>query len=778
MIYEQAARLTEIVRKDDVKAFGEIASPELFASAFGRFPLLSLLYLFSARRIVKKYLSDLIGERSRTRYDRIPEADALFMKKAGKALRHYTDREVSPLEMLAILGRGRELKALFRVYPAADRYLNAIHAVYYTRVGEGIVRKGDTLLLPKEPLGYYQKKLLFIASIVMVCLFALTLSLSLAVPLYYGFGTEGRPYNIYGEKEFAAHYAETGVVSSLQCDLTLTKTAETVSGEILGNDKIIRLTAPFADTFTGILRDVTFVLEEGYPAAAVIRNNRGKLKNVSVVTANAAYDKTSFTETLSDPVTDVNGEPIITQIFSLLTTYNQGNIESCTAVVTLSFTGKEGGNAYFAPFAAENHGTIRACRAEGSVSSVAVDMAGIVAVNHSDGAVLDCGSAMTITQRTTIEAWNPNVAGIASENAGTISSSANSGALTSSIELSALGENVSAAGAYVAGIANKNTGNIFDCTNDGEILARGEYGNAFASGIVSRNEPSEMADTGVLRRNVSRGQVSAYSTTHDAYAAGIAVENYVSIEDSVNHAEILAEASLASGAECFVFAAGIATLNCGAVIGASDYGTITANGANAYAFAGGIVARNTYTNSGVYFGAVTGCSSYATVSATSESFIVYAGGIAASNDQNCTIYACRQMADVRAEASEEAADRTAVFAAVGGICGYTIGSISSSFYFGTLPTGGENRYAGGICGMAYVFRYFYDYIPLSSNAFVEGEEEGFAAGALVFNGSILRPVDLTEETGRTLLDYGTISASSAEEIELLDIYKGVAEYYE
>ncbi|MBQ9369497.1 MAG: hypothetical protein IJU10_00290 [Clostridia bacterium] len=665
MIYEQAARLTEIVRKDDVKAFGEIASPDLFASAFGRFPLLSFLYLFSARRIVKKYLPELIKERPRTRYERIAEADALFVKKAGKALRHYADREVSPLEMLAILGRGRELKKLFAVYPAADRYLNAIHTVYYTRLGEGVVRKGDALILPKEPLSYLQKRLLRIASMVLSVLFLLTVALSVLVPTYFGLGTAKSPYAIRNGDDFKEHIASKEAVLSLRNDMTLSETAETVGAEILGNDKIIRLTAPFADTFTGVLRDVTFVLEKGYPAAAIIKTNRGKLENVSVVTADATYDKSDFIETLT-PSEGEETEETATKVFSLFATRNEGIIESCTAVVTLHFVGKEGGNCYFASFVAENYGTIRDCRAQGSASSVAVDMAGIVAVNAAAGAVMDSGADVTLTQRTTIEKWNPNVAGIAAENEGVISGCENSGKLTSAIELASLGENVSPAGAYVGGIVAVNVGSVVGCTNKGVLLATAE---------------------------------------------------------------------------------------------------------NGFAFAGGIAARNTYNNDGSRYGSIGSSSSLADITATSSTSNVFAGGIAARNEEDCVIDGCRFTAKVSVEAPAQTEKNMNVFAAAGGICGYTLGRINASFSTGTTCEMSANRYVGAICGLAHLYLSFYSYATfLSSNAYLAGEGESYAIGALVFNGSIVRPMDLTTESDLAFLDSGTTRVSTLEELKEMDIY--------
>ena len=138
---DKRERLFCCLKRDDAKAFGEFLTSEVLCLSFGRFPLLSLLYLFDAKRIVKRYYSDLIKERPHVKEPSFPEAENRFRSAAGKALRYYADREVSPFEMLAILGRGKELKKLYALCPAAPRYLPLIHKVYFTRLGKGAFYK-------------------------------------------------------------------------------------------------------------------------------------------------------------------------------------------------------------------------------------------------------------------------------------------------------------------------------------------------------------------------------------------------------------------------------------------------------------------------------------------------------------------------------------------------------------------------------------------------------------------------------------------------------------
>lgn len=777
MRFEAEKRLLEIVRADDVKGFGEIASPELFSAVFGRFPILSLLYLFSARRIVKRHFDELVKERPHLRYDRIEEADALFVKKAGKALRHYHAKEVSPLEMLAILGRPSALKKLYAVYPAADRYLPALHKIYYTRLGEGVVRKGDALILPKEPMPYLQKKIFRLSFVILIALFAATLALTLSLAAVSGMGTTAHPYRARNEKGLTSVLTESGTIS-LESDVTLSSTAEMVSAEILGGDHIIHLTAPFAEVFTGILRNVTFVLEEGYPAGAVIGKNQGKLENVSIVTRDLSFSKADFTDTLAEESSEGEEEVSATSVFSLFATVNEGIISDSTAVATLTFTGEEKGNSYFAAFVGENKGTIKGCSAQGKVTSVAVDMAGIAARNKAEGNITECGSSVEFTQRTTISSWNPNVAGIVAENEGGVYRSVNAARITSEIALTSLGEGVYAAAAYAAGIACMNTGVVKDCKNEGDITALGAYGYAFAAGIVCRNEIAETANPSLtevgLYGNVSRGKITAYSSTDEACAAGIAKDNFTNVVDCENYGEIESTASLSAPEEelSAACAGGVVGLNFGAITSSVNHAEVSAKGKNAYAYSGGITAINrTYD---LYAGTVTSCSGLGKVSAVSTSDSAYAGGITARNDSNNDISACRQTADVSAVVSQRE-DGKKAYVYLGGIAGCSYGSIQKSFYTGAVPAGDENTFSGGICGAAHYVAYRIYPILFLQNAYV-GAGTDHGVGALLvqdlFSGTnyIYAATTLEGTEMGSNLDFQTVKVASLDEMKTLEVY--------
>ena len=155
---EKAKRLIECVKRDDASSFGALADAEVFSAVFDRFPLLSLCYLFGAKRVVKKFLDPMLKASGEIPCGRVAEADERFIRAAGKAARHFSAGKVYPLEMLAILGKRKELKKLYAIYPRSEKHLNAISKIYYTRLGENVVVKGRELSLPAEPISFSERR--------------------------------------------------------------------------------------------------------------------------------------------------------------------------------------------------------------------------------------------------------------------------------------------------------------------------------------------------------------------------------------------------------------------------------------------------------------------------------------------------------------------------------------------------------------------------------------------------------------------------------------------
>ena len=676
-------RLLQCILDDDSRGFGEFISSEILSAVFGRFPLLSLLYLFDARRIVKKYFSDLVKERPRTKEAPFRMADDLFAEKAGKCLRYYLSDEVSPLEMLAVLGRRRALEKLYAVYPGASRVLPMIHKIYFTRLGEGVTVLGDRLILPKEPLSFGEKRSFTRFALLFSVLFCLIVAATSFLYVYYGVGSAENYTRVHTSTEtISALQADRFI--ALEKDVTLSVSITEYGATMEGGDHIVRLSAPFAEKLTGEIHDVIFYLTEDFVGDAVILENEGVLKNVRVVAEGLTLEKKA-------------------EEMGLLTTVNRGTIEGCTAVVAVTLSGEGGGDCYFAPFTGHNYGTIHNCTTDGSISALNADIAGIAGKNAEDGVITDCVVKGSLIETANIANWTPNVAGVTVQNDGTIYQCTVSSGVTARLSAPAIEENSSPASSYAAGIACLNGGSIKSCENQGAILSESTNGYAFAGGMVSINAhfiDNTSIRFGTIEFSTCKGQVKAFSFTHLAYAAGVAAENAQggTIRECTVTESVIAEVRLAEGIEssaAAAYAGGVAALNLDLVTGCRISGSVTATSDGAYSFAGGAVALNSYVlyQSYYYIGTVTDTLCGGAVRAESSTHNAYAGGIAAENNQG-KVSACGQSGSVTASAPGGT-----VFDFVGGIVGYNYGTVESSFFTGSLSTYDEDSFVGGICGL-------------------------------------------------------------------------------
>ena len=510
---EKREKLLAAVKADDVKAFGSEMSSEVFSMCFGRFPLLSLLYLFNAKKIVKTYYTELIKERPRKSEMPDREADDRFASLAGKALRYFTDREVSPLEMLAVLGRGKALKSLYAVYPNAEKYLPFIQKVYFTRMGEGVVVTGRTLTVPKERISYADRRRMSILAWISLTIGVAFTVITVFLSVWFGLGNKTVFYKARSGGEVLSAVVHDQALY-LKKDVTLSYGAEESSSLIEGNDHVISLSEPFLQSFSGEMRNVTFRLASGFKGDAVIPSNSGTLVNVRVIAEDLSLEKGGENQ-------------------GLLTAVNLGVIEDCS--VTLSVTiegeanGEDGtiGDCYFAPFAGKNEGTIRRCLAEGSITARNVDVAGVAGQNAKAGVIEDCSVALALFESTDLKGWTPNVAGVTDGNEGKITGCTVRGAVTSLLAAPEPGENEGIGSAYAAGVACTNAGDIENCVSYAAVTANAGYGAAFAGGIVTLNgyTRDRTIYVGTAVQCLSKGEVNATSSAYNAYAGGIAAQN-------------------------------------------------------------------------------------------------------------------------------------------------------------------------------------------------------------------------------------------------------------
>lgn len=467
-----AADLLEAIKKDDVAAFDAVIAQRKGALSlcYGRFPALSLCYLYDAKRIAAKYRTDLIGRA----YECV-EGDyscyRKFRSMAKRCLRLYVggQRVVTPAEMLAVKGEFKQMSEVYAVSPKSEQAVNNITLIARLNFDTAVTEANGRLLVSGSPLTRTQRILI----VVLLAVTALTIALSgTAIGLFgklFGAGTEESPTVLSNENQLLEK-ADSGEFISLKGDVTVTETAAVFSASLNGNGHTVRLSAPFAERLTGSIKNVNFVID-GVKATAgdsfgfIAARNEGTVKDVTI------------TAVSSEITVDTEKNPLyVGTAFG----ENAGTVTGLKATVVLTASNPGGGDVYMGGIVGANQGTVASCElTENSVVSTdTVDAAGIVGLN--EGTVTGCTSNGAISQTTAYSLWSPNVAGIAVRNSGKISDCTNTGKLVSEST-----ETEKMLDAYLGGIVSDNTGEIYHCKNVGALTVNVKNFEVYVGGIVA-----------------------------------------------------------------------------------------------------------------------------------------------------------------------------------------------------------------------------------------------------------------------------------------------------
>ncbi|MDR1939907.1 MAG: hypothetical protein LBQ40_03845 [Clostridiales bacterium] len=614
---QKAKRIYSAVRRDDAKTFADLVrDKDELSLCYGRFPLLSLCYLYRAKKIIGLY-EDKLDAVSASEYVFAAEPLEAYQKlkaAAGKALRLYVldGRLVTPLETLALTGDFLYLK---RVYPnlKKDRAIkDSLDKIFKIRYRRPITQVDGRLEIGGIDLSKKQK--ICVTACLIAAVFMAALSGGGLAGLYgaFGFGTEDAPFKIYDGRQLAAVIKGGGEQSNykLSADIELDKGWEAADflGGLDGGGHTISLNnldGTFIADLKGRLSNVAFSVAGGRAlsvdggiditqeddsvmrvdgAAFIAAANNGVIDNVTLTVSGD----------LTENVESLGGAFYI----GLFVFSNNGEILNSTLDADVSFAGDGQGDASIAGFAAVNYATIKNCRTtEGSsIKTHNADVAGIAVQNYQDGVIDSCRNDAEIFQASDISEWSPNVAGIVLNNTGGVTSSVNNG------DLSAKAENLGTDRVvYIGGIAAVqdivvNSSNV--------LVGFGAMKDVINNGNLSVDAKSIGTDTVVCAGGITaiqRGAVEFSKNYADievamsggvAYVGGIAAHgnmNYASVNTTIKNSGFVGNISVnTADADASVsFIGGIAGYFYGAISDCYSAGSISSN--NSSADIGGIV---------------------------------------------------------------------------------------------------------------------------------------------------------------------------------------------
>lgn len=469
-------KLIDAIKSDDLVLFSEYVKGKENYS-FGRFPLLSLMYLYGAKKIIKKYRDALGLIKNYQQVDERFEFFEVLKKVAGKKIRLYLgDRIISPPEMLALMGRVRELKKCYARFYINDEIKESLIRIYAI-TSQSVDIKDKRIVISKRPLGACSRKTMTVSAILSGAMSIVLTLTYVIIGLTVGCGYGGLSYkvsnpnallralNTSSSYELAKDITINGEIKDLSFDGILDGKGHT----IYINDLDVALLSVNMGTIKNL--NIVYSLSEANEArelSLLTGKNEGVISGVKITIAceNLNFDK---------------GENDVGLYgFSI---DNSGNIDGCEILINLNVSTTLDGECGISGFAKNNSGVISNCKvlAGSKIEAYNADVSGIVLINDFDGEISFCENNASISQTSDMNGWSPNVSGICQQNKGTISTCTNYGNLNN---LSNAEENVLGGLMRVGGITAINYGLIDNCYNAGDIKAISETLIIYAGGIT------------------------------------------------------------------------------------------------------------------------------------------------------------------------------------------------------------------------------------------------------------------------------------------------------
>lgn len=508
---EPLSELLSAIKADDDKLFSELVSQNksYLNLCFGRFPLLSLCYLYKSKKITAAYEKSLLNFSAYVFADEDYESYRLFRKYAKRCLRFYIfDKSlVTPLEMLAVTGDSLYLIEKYGEAQKDAKTINRIRSIYRALHSQDIDITSANIAIKRKPLSKKQKYRIFAAVIVATLIAALCGASWWGFSALGGIGTAERPFRVTGEKQLKAAI-EKGAHIKLAKDFALTGkwTPSDFSGTIDGNGHTVFVEKNMAKglikTLEGKLENINFVFEDfdmeiTENTALVAKTNNGLINNISVRVRGKFV-------TNVPPGTEE--EPAEATYLSLLVYENNGEIKNCQADAKVSFRGI-GADAFLSGIASLNSSVIKDCSAVkgGEFLTDTVDAAAIVVDNKEAATVSGCVNFAEVSQSTANANWMPNTAGIVLRNLGTVTDCINNGSISS---ISTVAEKVS--NVYAGGVVCVNKYKIIKCKNNANISAKSQNFNIYAGGVAATN-------SGSIDNSCAYGQISVEAVGEGAF---------------------------------------------------------------------------------------------------------------------------------------------------------------------------------------------------------------------------------------------------------------------
>lgn len=581
----------EAIKCDDLVTFSSlIENDKMLSTSFGRFPILTLCYMYDSKKIVSMYENRLIKIGNYTRVFEPFEVYERFIKLCKKSLRLYMldDAIVYPLEMLVFTKRYDYLTKIYDISYKNEQIIKNIEYIskHITREKIEIDRLSITIKNPR--LKPHQKGVLIASVMTSAIMLVMCLLIAILQPMIIGSGSIEKPFMVYSEKQLITAM-KSGGNYRLGKDITLTSPwarlsefAGTLDGDnhkIIASDYIID---EFVYNLKGTIKNVRFDFGEGdYEVkdskafVVALNNSTGVIDNVDVIIKRDFSTKDNLSNQSS-------------YLVSTLCLENYGTIKNCDMTIDYDYDSQGEVDVYLLGMLGINRGTgvVENCTTTGdsNITATQVDIAGVIGFNYTEynligvyavGVLYNITNNADITVSSTSSGWSPVVGGVCIENRGEASGLRNTG----SIVVSEASQSTDRINISVAGIVVTNYYKVSDSCNTGSIVATSKVAAIRIGGVVAT----------ATRLNYQTYQTPyTYSIITSCYSVGEYTATTISDTANISIGGIVAYALHTDIKECYSININVSSVDrvyvgaiCGlvndAITTTSNYGVIKDN---------------------------------------------------------------------------------------------------------------------------------------------------------------------------------------------------------
>lgn len=520
-------QIVQCIKTDNNNEFSLLLKQKDFLRAtFGRFPLLSVLYLFNASKLIKKYEKDLILISEFENYEENVQIYNEFKQKSGRLLRLYAvDSIVTPCEMLAVLNQNTHLNYVIKKYNLnIEKIIGRINQIELVRSNSETTTSNKKIKFGKKKLSNNLIKA-FISCVILIFLTSAVAILSNVCTKNWG--TENNPLVISNSTQLKMALESDNKFYKLNKNIKLSlNKSYSCSSNIDGNGKIITITnsnSAIFDVFSGKIYNATIIFEHNSKSlnknfSSFANINEGEISNI-----NLKFDA------------NINLLSVGESIFvSAFVGVNNNKISDCSVLANVNVNGTANVDTFFTCVASQNNNEIKNCIVKSSsvIITNTTDVCGIVSQNNADGKINNCSNFGTIAQNTSINTWTPNVAGINLINYGLISNCINNSELKITTTSNVVTGETATEG-FCAGICAVNYKKIENCKNVGKIEISNTNYNIYAGGIVALNYfNSVTGELSEVSKCAFSGTIQLTDSQSNSYIGGIAGCSVGYVKDS------------------------------------------------------------------------------------------------------------------------------------------------------------------------------------------------------------------------------------------------------